>query len=621
MVRAANERTRFPFRFPKLGSYCMGKVAEMSTQAALNNKQLAITLIKTIYRLLQFHIKRLFTLKTFDFGVPMSHKYNGTEWDENPEQWFSAMLHNILPGAVLTLVDFNEPSMVKDIAVNAFEFANQGPIVTFHPGISGIMSGEEEHVGQRQDTPFITLFSLPKVFWNKQLPPHFTFLTAIRFYEDFGVANGDVLECLLEGVALEFDVTGTGFDVNVTGTDKLPPVEESRKRLNALFNLPLERFTFLPKDINYALEGGQIPKLTCYHREMFPSTDLAYECMLAQILVPELIPELTSQEHASSWQHARTLIQSRARQFLPNCEAVFENTRSKSKALDIGVWDAKTGRFIIYEERLGKSNTRSFSLSLSIGQPQHLSARGMAEIRKKVFPTMYHNIIQVMTDTIFGRIVSALSEKINALQAEMALTKPVKGKDKKHRLMKSNDIFGRSMRDMKLGRQCVLLGDFISQLFPATEDPFSSEPAEMPDELPTVETTFEDLTVLSVSFSARCSDSTRLMSMLKVFMNGAAASVLPFHLSSMQKLHLSPHAQCHPLSTLLPMIPYPPDTIVAYLSDGRVVSTTKPFIPLPRLPSGNHFLWFDVRPSAQTESLRLRSQQQSIDHLNFFFIR
>lgn len=105
------------------------------------------------------------------------------------------------------------------------------------------------------------------------------------------------------------------------------------------------------------------------------------------------------------------------------------------------------------------------------------------------------------------------------------------------------------------------------------------------------------LSELSTRLSARNYDSNNLMEVLDGVIARVNSPIGTFRitrLSLSDDLHLDPDVGCQIIGTLYPMVPYPPGTIFAYLSDGRVVFTRRPLLFLPNMPLGDHYLWFDT---------------------------
>lgn len=589
-----SETTRIPFKFPRFESYGLEQAERMARMTHLEAKRITIVLTKTIYRLLQFHVKRLFGLKAFDYAVPRTQRYHQVEWDRNPEHWFSAMLYNILPGAVMSLIECSEESRVSRMHVEAFDFIQPGTIVNISRIIVGELTREENHLAQTGTSFLVSIYSLPRAFWNKVLPPGFTILTAIRYYDDIQVVNMDLLEYLLRGVEFTYDSSGNTFEILVTATDELTSVEESRKHLNEFFTIPLSKVTSLPPNIEACLKNFQTPRLSCYHYGSFPSTPLVYETMLTQILASELTRELEANRFVVDWHYIALLMDTRMKQFLPKCTVAYEIIILENDKMDICKWDKTSKHFVIYEEERGKYTKHS--LILDIGhQQQHLTMKQMAEIKGKVFPRVLSEVTIEAGKGPLLNIVRALYSRLKVAHSGETLTSVPKKENKKQERMSrhSRNTTRRQRRNIKAEK-----GGTVFQPNSIIREP--PPPPLMnvfPRIAPSDDMILTKLNEISLRLSTRNYDSNNILKVLSEMtskMNGFVGSFHVTQLSLPKDLDLTlPNSCCQIINTLYPMVPYPSGTIFAYLPDGRVGITKRPLVFLPRIPSGDYYLWFD----------------------------
>lgn len=588
-----SETTRIPFKFPRFESYGLEQAERIARTTHLEAKRITIVLTKTIYRLLQFHVKRLFSLKAFDYAVPRTQRYYEVEWDMNPEHWFSAMLYNILPGVAMSLIECSDESRVNSMHVEAFDFIKLGTIMNISRIVVNELTREENHLAQTGASSLVCIYSLPRVFWNKVLPAGFTILTAIKYYDDIQVVNTDLLEYLLKGVEFTYDSSGNTFEILVTATDELPSVEESRKHLNGFFTIPLSKVMSLPPNIEACLKNLQTPRLSCYHYDNFPSTPLAYEIMLTQILASELIRKLVDIRFVVDWHYIAVLMETRMRPFLPKCIVAYEIIKLENDKMNICKWDKTSKHFVIYEEERCKFSKHS--LILDIGHQQHLTMKQMAEIKGKVFPHVLSEIIIEAGKDPLLNIVRALYTKLKVAHNGETLTSIPKKRNKKQERMSrhSRNTTGRQRLNIKAEK-----GGTAFQPNRIIREP---PPPLLMDMLPRIalpdDMILTGLNEISLRLSARNYDSDNILKVLSEMILEMNSFVGSFHVTQLslpKDLDLTlPNSCCQIINTLYPMVPYPPGTIFAYLSDGRVGITKRPLVFLPRLPSGDYYLWFD----------------------------
>lgn len=604
--------THVPFNFPRFKSYGLRQCEKMASITGLELERITLALTKLIYRLLQFHVKRLFKLREFDFAVPKTRRYDGVGWDVNPELWFLAMLHNILPGCVLSVADCEKPSIIKGVHVTPFEFIKSDPIAHLIP-VSQTQEEEDERDINRQskEPPLISMYALPKTLWNKELFTHYTIFTTLDFFEEFSVVNEQILEHLLEGVTFSFEVEGDAFDILVSSTDTLPSVEESRGYLTSAFCTPIPRFISLPTDVDSALRASQIPSMTSYHFDTFPSTHLSYELMLTMILVSEVFPMTIQKSHITDWHYIGKLIEARARQFLPTCQVIYVIFESNGNEMDIAKWDATSGHFYIYEEE--RSASTKHSLALYIGQQQHLCGREMARIRNKVYPRALFNFATMENATPLQRIFNALLNKTKALQKRksMKTSKREWQRRKKHKSTVAHD------QSQSHENFLILKGRHV--------DPsrMTLQPPRIVDGLLSNDVVMMKLTEFSTHIFATHKDSDSLMSTVVRTLGKMDDSIGIFRMSRLalsKHINLDPGVTVHLLDTLYPMIPLPPNTIIAYLSDGQVIVTLQPIILLPHPSSDHHYIWLHGKQESIIEGATLLRRRES-SHADFFAIK
>lgn len=75
------------FEFPRLQGFGMEQALALATSTRIKDditrtqRKVMCLLVLIVYRLLQFHIKRLFHLPTYEYSIPRTARYAGIPWN------------------------------------------------------------------------------------------------------------------------------------------------------------------------------------------------------------------------------------------------------------------------------------------------------------------------------------------------------------------------------------------------------------------------------------------------------------------------------------------------------------------------------------------------------------
>ena len=239
------------------------------------------TLIQIICRLLQFHIKRLFKLDTFEPLV--RNKYDSAEWTENPDEWFSILLSAIMPGTCVIAYTFDEPIRIASIYTKSFRPFIGGNVLQY---LKRSKDGKWKCFTKMsfEEVAAVPVYVTPASAFGQTLAPDTIIISTVRL-ENSGPACKKILAHLLKGVVLAFDLSRNELDVIVKSTKDIPSVEESREIFKNLFKTPIDTQVMVPKDFQSTLQQNSVPKMSCHHptKVPFDSPEL-YERMLTLII-------------------------------------------------------------------------------------------------------------------------------------------------------------------------------------------------------------------------------------------------------------------------------------------------------------------------------------------------
>ena len=231
-------RPTIPFEFPNLKSIGMkqalalARAGKFKSDITENQRKIMCVLVLIVYRLLQFHIKRLSSLSSYEYSTPIMGRHTGNPWEDNPENWFCAMWSVILPGFHLYTVSAVTDTIVRRIFVKRFAMVDEGPTVKYEEMLNDTLTQYSmKHSQSEGNSPTIALFTLPPFLFNKRLPPNYTILTFARLDAEEPVARGDILSFLLHGVHLAFTLTEGVIDVVVTAGRIHPPSKRAEHSL------------------------------------------------------------------------------------------------------------------------------------------------------------------------------------------------------------------------------------------------------------------------------------------------------------------------------------------------------------------------------------------------------
>ena len=378
-----------PFEFPRLK--CIGidsalvltVAGNLTGDTTKNQRNVLCVLVLIVYRLLQFHIKRLFGLSTYEYSTPIIGRYVMTPWEDNPENWFYAMWNAILPGFHLYPICVMANTLVRRIFVERFKMVNPGPIMEYDEmNNSSKLEHCTAHSQPEEEGPTITLFTLPTILFNKRLPLRYTTLTFARLETEAPMASEEILGFLLRGVHFAFTLTGNEIDVLVTANENILPIKESRAFLMARFFQPIPTNISIPLNLGKALEERQLPKLSCFHPSTFGGSIEQFERMASLMII-----EITSNfdifsKNLDDWGLIAYRLGIRLKKFFPLCKvktclSPFNGTLSVCK-LDKDI-------FVVYEEKYTRRKKRS--IVCEFGEPTNVSFVAMVALRCSVYPT------------------------------------------------------------------------------------------------------------------------------------------------------------------------------------------------------------------------------------------
>ena len=121
-----------PFEFPSLPSYGPITSRRIAKLMGCDYQRIQCVLVRTIYRLLQFHIQGMFNLKNYKFAAPNPYAYTGAGWSRNPDLWFRALMTAFFPHANLTYVQFSNSVKIKNIEFGQFGVVREdGPSMEY----------------------------------------------------------------------------------------------------------------------------------------------------------------------------------------------------------------------------------------------------------------------------------------------------------------------------------------------------------------------------------------------------------------------------------------------------------------------------------------------------------
>ena len=398
--------TTIPFEFPLLPSYGINYFSKIARMVGSGSQRVQSVFVRIIYRLLQFHVEKLFGLRSYEYAVPRGNRYIGVEWDRNPDAWFSSLMAAFFPEATLSWIEFDMQARIKDVHLRRFDSIKEGDQVEFFPVLSDGSVQVDTNTLAHQDDPFkVVLYTIPKPLWNVTLRPGFTIMTGLRLQGDVFCMD-QVVRSLVCGLEFAFDVSGEELDVLVTPTNGMPTLEASRLAFNFLSQAPIPTISLpIPHNIEAMLDNFQVPRLFCYHPTAFAAAPEHYERVLGQIVLGRIIDVWQQFGLTVTWQTIAAHLQRSLTSFLPDCSIELSEGITLPKQ-QIGEWDPDSGTYLIYKERVLKR--QAYSLVLNIGKPLNLSLKQLSETMEKVYP---HGLLVpsiVSKDILIARVFYAL---------------------------------------------------------------------------------------------------------------------------------------------------------------------------------------------------------------------
>ena len=384
-VTMMSSEQEIPFEFPLLK--CFGTEAILTLKKHLGDGDSAKSgqnnvmgiLILIVYRLLQFHIKRLFNCSSYDYAAPIATRFLDVWWEENPEYWFYILWKMILPGwhIIRSVVDGTAVLTRYDNVVS-FETTWIRLIMPDEELARNNQSGKSlEEQGDLTDL-VVPIYLLPSSFIGTCPPRGYTALTFAKLLGDAPVANEDVLRFLLRGVRLAFTLREGEMDVCITADKDVPSITDSRSFLSKEFDQPLPPNISIPSDLDEALRDGHIPMLSCYHPSMFKGSPKQFERMMSLIML-SILSEVSLDSHelniiADSLglplaQYFRGLL-------------IHVTQRRPDGTLIVGKFEKDT--FVIYEEELTKERTVSFVIHFK--EPSNIPFKALQTLKRSLYP-------------------------------------------------------------------------------------------------------------------------------------------------------------------------------------------------------------------------------------------
>ena len=407
-----------PFVFPISDSYDMDLSTKLSKKTGITPQRIFGILVQIIHTLLQFHIKRLFKLDPSEPFIPHFREYNGDEWEDDPQHWFSILFDAIMPGAIFRSYTYAEPVEVNRLHAKLFQFLTKGnKLYEYSVRKDGML--EDFFMIRREETPTVPVNLLPAHLLGKELPPSQPILTTISLERGYPHCK-EILDHLLQGINFTFDLKHAELEVIVEPTKDIPSVEESMNILKKLFKAPIATQIMIPSDIESVLQRGVVPRASCYHptNVLFGSPEI-YERMLTLIITGGISAVLTASPDGCI-ESVAELLKNWLKIYLPDSSiALYAGMEDTPKRHICTYVPEHSGMWIYSGDIIGKATI----LLLNLGKPMMLNHIQMTKLRQNVFPHVLQVRDMGKADTPAKKILKAILKR---------LKEPMKVEKQKH---------------------------------------------------------------------------------------------------------------------------------------------------------------------------------------------
>ena len=235
---------------------------KLSKKTDIPSHDILGVLIRMIYELVEFHVRRLFELDSFDRA---SLAYDSRYLLEDPRNWFYMLFNAIMPGAVFVSMFREEGIRVDGMIARVFQPIKKDDGI-FKCSI--LEEGGDWNGDMRiwsEEVPFVPIYvsSTPSPRQESaQRPP---LVIGIVIEKEYPCCP-EILEYLVKDVTVAFGVTRGDLKVIVTPTKDIPSAEKGRRELLELFMIPIHVPIMVTKRDPFDSSGEMfIPKASCYH--------------------------------------------------------------------------------------------------------------------------------------------------------------------------------------------------------------------------------------------------------------------------------------------------------------------------------------------------------------------
>ena len=571
-----------PFEFPLLPSYGVTTVKKIAKIMGCEDQRVQSVLVRIIYRLLQFHVKRLFGLISYEFAVPRGNRYTEVKWSLNPDAWFSSLMAAFFPYATMSWVDFEMQTCITQVHLQQFNSIQKGDFVEFLPvRKDGSVQVATERLIHRRNPLKMVLYTLPKPLWNVTLPPNYTVMTGIMFYGDIFCME-DVVKALTYGLEFAFDMSGKEPDVLITAANNMPSLEASKAIFHRLSRTPIPTISLpIPHNLESLLDNFQVPRLFCYHPIAFAALPEQYGRVLGQIILGRTVDAWQQFELTATWQNITTHLQKGLKPFLPDCSIQLSKSTTQCRR-QIGDWDPESGTYFIYKECISKHQT--YSLILTVGKPVNLNLKQLNETSGKVYPQTLVIPTILSKDILIARMFHSLWTRVRGTHSpEIQSSDRPKLPTQKSAKKKKRNRVKKSLAD--LSRVDAALRTVLN----ATSKVVVKFMRDLESEH------FHFLTKLAFFVNSIVNDYSDLASTISKAMEFVQPASGEFRYTL-----LTLRAPFAPQIIAQQMIPLPVGTIFAFLSNGQILRTSIPIIFI-NYPYGNFFIWIDMQEARKND--------------------
>ena len=402
-----NPASGIPFTFPIFSSYDMDLSEKLSEKAGISSQRMFSVLVQIIYRLLQFHIQRLFKIDPSEPFIFSPDEYSRMQWEDSHQDWFAILLSAIMPGAIAKVFIEDVPIEVNHIYAKPFQFLkNNDNLFGYSTRKDGILN----NLVLRCDTaaPTVSVCSPPARFLGKELTPGQAIILSIGLERSYPHCK-KILNQLLQGVTFAFDLNHAELEVTVKPTKDIPSVEESRHLLKELFRAPIEAPIMIPEDIESALQNRAVPKASCYHPNIMPfSSPKLYERMLTLIVAGGILTVLEVRPDGNI-NYVMNLLEYWLKLYLPDSSIKIFTGVNDAPERNVCTYNPKSSTMWIYR---GVLNGATVGFLLELGKPVMLNHIQMNAFVQAVFPFSFVPPAMEQADTPAEQILKAISKKL-----------------------------------------------------------------------------------------------------------------------------------------------------------------------------------------------------------------